>query len=114
MSLSMEIKTFYVVDYSELNKFAEEITGLPWNMQQQGDMLHNGSFLRVIVDGESELFSIDDEERIKEWLASPKPESYQDKLSFQRDNYIHPEMMLHHLFVTGHIPAGEYLIEVCW
>lgn len=114
MNLPMEIKTLYVVDYSDLEKFAEEITGLPWSMQQQGDMLHNGSFLRVTVDGESELFSFDDEERIEEWLNSDKSKAWEEELSFQRDNYINPEQMLHHLFVNGHIPAGEYLIEVCW
>lgn len=68
-----------------------------WNR----DDFCNGSFYDVTVDGESELDSIDDDERIEEWLANPNPE-------------LCMEYALHLLFKAHHIPTGKFLVEIVW
>lgn len=118
LELEYTVENFIVVDYSTLNDFVKLVTGLPWDLQQQGDMYHNGSYLRVTVDGESELdFEGPGDEyklKLESWLSSDVPESYGEELDFIRNCPIGPELMLHHLYTQELIPAGNYLILIDW
>ncbi len=117
--LKFEAKTLNVVSYLDLNDLVKELTGLPWNMQQQGEMMSNGSYKIIKVDGDSELdFYGPDYQTyrgmIDEWLASPIPQGWQEEMHFERDNGLEVELILHELWCRKIIPTGEYLILVGW
>jgi hypothetical protein len=92
--------TVHRINYSDLEYEILKIYGQKVNVLWDRDF-SNGSFRDVIVNGEDELYDIDDEKHILEWLANPT-----EDLSI--------EYALHLLFQRELIPAGTYFIEISW
>jgi hypothetical protein len=101
-NLPIKTKTVHQVYYADIEKHIKYLFGKTNSLVAFHEW-NNDTYYTVVVDGESEVGSINDEKIMMQWL-NDDPSVYE----------ISAEQMLHLLFMEGSIPAGEYLIEVMW
>jgi len=97
--LKCTTETIIRVEYSDLDKFIQEITGQKDYECVPSEEWGNDSSHRFTVDGDLSKFDLKDWNKFK---AGGEDHSYKLRL------------ILDGMCADKHIPAGIYLVRVCW
>lgn len=106
---------------SGFSKYVTEHYGRPYKLQQQGDMLAQGSYVQITVPDEE---AWDENPTLAEWQAATPPGEHPEggydpnvsteNMRWERDYYPSLEVVANDLHAKGLLDAGEYLIRVYW
>jgi hypothetical protein len=113
--------TTHVFDYRDLEKTVKDVYGLEIDIvndfifdERRGQYTYHD----WTVDGESELFSVGDDEIVAKWIETGEvlDLDMSDVTAYDwADNAdVGLEHIMHRLFLDKYIPAGNYLMKVYW
>lgn len=104
------IHRFWHVDFQ---KFVREEYDWPgYEVADEYDYPHNGSYFEFTVDGSSELEDIDDAAIVDCWIQTGETEGIE--IGEDWEGRVQVRHILHRLFNEGRIPAGNYMLECYW
>jgi hypothetical protein len=88
-----------------------------YEVADEYDYPHNGSYYEFDVDGESELLDIGDDRIVAEWIRTGETSGLD--LGEFADEWVQTgtvgvRHVLHRLFKEGKIHAGKYMMEYNW
>jgi hypothetical protein len=112
----------HVFEYSDLERTVKVVYGLDISILEGNwiadERIGHYTYHEWTVDGESELFTVGDDEIVAKWIETGEIENldmsdvpaydWADKAN------VGLEHIMHRLFLDGHIPAGNYLMKVDW
>lgn len=112
----------HVFPYTALEKLVKEVYGHEIHILQDEryipyERLGHYTYHEWTVDGESELFDIDDDKIVAKWIETSKmiDLDMSDVPGYWRNTTdVGLEHIMHRLFIDGHIPADNYLMTVDW
>ena len=115
-----EIKTetvnrFWHVDFQEFVR--KEYDWPTYEVAEEWDYPHNGSYFEFTVDGDTELDSTDDDKILDAWLNEGQTagiEVCEPDDEWHYEGAVGVKHILHRLFKEGKIPAGDYMMEYYW
>jgi|SRR3954471_7699361 len=117
----MKLKTelMHVFMYSKLEKLVEEVYGIKVRILDliPDELIGHYTYHTWTVDGESELFDIDDDKIVAKWIETGNITQLDmsDVPGYHRATAdVGLDHIMHRLFIEGHIVAGKYLMQVDW
>jgi hypothetical protein len=116
----LKSKQATVFEYQDLEKLVQEIYGI--DIDILNDMIPDYrrghyTYHEWTVDGQSELFDIDDDKIVRKWIETDKIKNIDmtDVPGYHNSTAaVGLEHIMNRLFLDGHIPAGRYLMTVDW
>jgi hypothetical protein len=119
--MGLKVKPTFVIDCHDLDRFFRETYDIEINSLEMKFECHNGSYDTFEVDGEKELFSIEDDFLYDVWVNTGQMKDIElpDEYVYSPEyNYNTADIgmghVMHRLFLDGHIEAGNYLVEYWW
>ena len=109
----MKVTKVNLIWESEFSQLVEDTYGRPYKLQQQGDMLHQESMVRLSVPGE--VFDHWQATTLEEWVAAEYPSPKFDyDFQWEREFYPQLEEVANDLHERGLLDEGEYVLHVWW
>lgn len=111
----------HVFEYRHLENLVKKVYGHEIHILQDDfipdERIGHFTYHEWCVDGDSELFDIDDDIIVNKWIETGKMKnlSMADVPGYHRATAdVNLDHIMHRLFIDGHIPAGNYLMKVDW